>query len=193
MNKNHSNDKELIEQVIKKNPKAIRIFYQKFKPKLKKFITKKAQTPADAEDIVQETLISAVRALPGFQFKASVFSWLCSIAKHELVDFYRKKKIKTVLLKSEFLETIASKALSPEANYLKNELKLEIKKVLKNLSEGYFKILRLKYIDQLTMATIAEKMNLTIKAVESRLSRAREKFKQEWQKQTSKELLNSPF
>jgi len=181
------NKKALIEK------KFVNQFYQEFRPKLITFLNKKTNNHKDSEDIAQETLIAALKSLSQFKFRSSIFSWLCAIAKHELVDFYRKEKVKTVLLKSEFLETIASQAISPEDHYLKNELKMEIKKVLKNLSEGYFKILRLKYIEQLTMRVIAQKTNLTVKAVESRLFRARSKFKQEWQKRTSKELLNSPF
>jgi len=193
MNKTCLKDQKLISQILDNKKSAIDFFYNQFQPGLKTYLLKKTSNNQDAEDITQETIIAALKSLPGFKFKSSLFSWLCAIANHELVDFYRKKKIKTILLKSELLETIASRAMSPEDHYLKNELKTEIKKALKNLTEGYFKILRLKYIEQLTMRAIAQKMDLTIKAVESRLSRARSKFRQEWRKQTSKKLLNSPF
>ena len=54
---------------------------------------------------------------------------------------------------------------------------------LKNLSEGYSRILRLKYIDNLSMKEIGTKLELTVKAVESRLTRARLAFVKEYAKE----------
>ena len=55
-----------------------------------------------------------------------------------------------------------------------------MKKVLTNINEGYRSVLRLKYIEGLSMAQIAKELGLTIKAVESRLSRARLAFREAW-------------
>jgi RNA polymerase sigma factor (sigma-70 family) len=62
----------------------------------------------------------------------------------------------------------------------KEELKKEVKKVLAALAEGYGEILRLKYIEGLSMAQIAAKVKISVKAVESKLSRARGAFRKEW-------------
>ena len=138
---------------------------------------------------VQETFISALNSLPNFKFKSPLFSWLCAIARHEIVDFYRKQKIKTILFsKMPFLEEIHDQALGPEGKHLKQELQKEIKTVFKQLSEGYSKILRLKYIDGLSMKAIAKRMAITVKAVESRLGRARKQFARKWRENQLKKL-----
>ncbi|MDP2708767.1 MAG: RNA polymerase sigma factor, partial [Patescibacteria group bacterium] len=66
----------------------------RLRKKLFKFIAARVGDPADAEDIVQETLISVYDSLPLFQGKSAFLTWAYGIAKHELADFYRKKKIK---------------------------------------------------------------------------------------------------
>ena len=189
---------KIVEKIINENNQQAKDrFCKNFRPPLLSFIKKRIKHKQDAEDIVQETLISALNSLPSFNFKSSTFSWLCAIANHEIADFYRKEKIKTIIFsKSRVLEKVASQALGPEKNCLKQELKLEIKNVLKSLNEGYFKILRLKYIEQLPMKIIAKQMDITVKAVESRLFRARKKFKQKWQQRDlenlSQEFLKLP-
>ena len=154
-------------------------------PKLKKYILSKVSESKDAEEIVQETLISASLSYPLFKGDSSFFTWVAAIANHEIADFYRKKKIKTILFsRFPFLENIVSEALTPDENFEKQELRKEVKKVLSCLSEGYSEILRLKYYQGFSMGEIARKMKTTVKAVESRLSRAREAFRHRWSVQS---------
>ncbi|NCT95469.1 MAG: sigma-70 family RNA polymerase sigma factor [Chitinophagaceae bacterium] len=46
---------------------------------------------AAAEDIVQETFLSAWKARDGFKGEASEKSWLFTICKHKIIDYYRKQ------------------------------------------------------------------------------------------------------
>lgn len=176
-------DKKLVKKLLSGNEEAVEKFYNEFKKPLLSFVQKRVKNNRDAQDIVQETLISALNSLPNFNFQSKLFSWLCAIAKHEIADFYRKKKLKTILFsRLPFLQNWADEALGPQGKYLKDELKTEIKNVLGNLSEGYSKILRLKYIEGLSMKAIAKKLKISAKAVEMRLYRARKKFRKLWQK-----------
>jgi len=104
-------------------------------------------------------------------------TWLCGIAKHEIADFYRKKKIKTIVF-SLFpaLESFVSQALSPEGVLEEKELKEKVVKILRLLAEGYAQVLRLKYIQEFSVREIAESLGETEKAIESRLTRARKAF-----------------
>jgi len=149
--------------------------------RLKRYILSKISDTNEAEEILQETLISASQSYLFFKGKSSFFTWLCGIANHEVADFYRKKRIKTLLFsRFPFLENIISEALGPEEEILEKEARKEVKKVLNRLSEGYSLVLRLKYYSGMSMDEIARKLGMTIKAVESKLSRAREAFRKEW-------------
>ena len=175
-------ERQLINQVLAGDKRAINHFYRQFQPSLFSFIRKRCQNDQDADDITQETLVAGLNSLPNFHYQSSLFSWLCAIAKHETADFYRKKKLKTIIFSHwPFLQDWADTALGPQGKYLKKELKQEIKAVLSSLSEGYSRILRLRYIEGLTVKRIAQKLKISYKAAESRLSRARNKFKIKWQ------------
>lgn len=155
--------------------------YKDNKSRLKKIILWRISDEQEAEEVLQQTMIAAIDSLPLFSGRSSFFTWLCGIANHKIIDYYRRKKIKTVLFsRFPFLETIASEALSPDERLEKEELKKEVKKVLGSLIEGYREILRLKYLEGLSMAEIASLAKTSVKSVESRLSRARQAFKKEW-------------
>jgi RNA polymerase sigma-70 factor (ECF subfamily) len=156
-------------------------FYNKYYLGLKGFISQKIDDEGVVEEITNDVLLAAINCKDNFDGRCSEFSWICSIAKHKIVDYYRKKKIKTILFSvNPMFEEIADKALTPERDALKNELKEEIKKTFKEIGAGYKNILRLKYIEGWKVNDIAKKNKLSVKAVESRLMRARKQFKEAW-------------
>lgn len=156
-------------------------FYKKYYFSVKKFVSQKIDDENVVEELTNDILMAGINSLATFNKKSSEFSWLCGIAKHKIIDYYRKKKLKTILFSAmpEF-EEIADKALTPERDCLKNELKKEIKKTLQELKEDYQKIIRLKYIDGLKISEIAKKLKTSVKATESMLMRARIKFRENW-------------
>lgn len=156
-------------------------FYKKYYAGIRGFVAKKIDDEGVVEELTNDILMAGINSLSTFKGESQEFSWLCSIAKHKIIDYYRKKKLKTILFSaSPFFEEIADKALTPERDCLKNELKKEIKKTFSELKEGYHKILRLKYIDGLKINEIAQKLKISVKAVESRLIRAKIQFRQKW-------------
>ena len=178
-------EKELVENILDDNKKAVNRFYKTYKSRLLNFILRKIGNPKDAEEILQDTFMSSLDSLPLFSLRSSLYTWICSIARHEIVDFYRRKKLKTIIFsRLPFLKKVVDKALGPELALQEKEAKQRIYQTFKNLSEGYAQILRLKYIEGLSMAQIACKLEKTVKAVESKLSRARLAFQKQYVKET---------
>lgn len=185
-------DQKLIKEILNNNKKAISIFYKTYQARLLNFILRKVNNKKDAEEILQDTFLSALDNLPIFRGNSSLFTWLCSIARHETADFFRRKKIKTIVFsRIPFLKKIVSEALGPDLALQEKETKMKIFKTLRSLSEGYEEILRLKYIDDLSMAEIADQLKTTVKAVESKLFRARLAFQKEFVK--NKEITQKDF
>lgn len=148
---------------------------------LKKYLLSRVDSLFDVDEILQETLISALDAYPSFKGKSTFFTWLCSIANHEIADFYRKRKIKTVLFSLfPFLEDLAEQALGPEQQLLKVEIEketeLRVRRALSKLNKGYSDILRLRYYQHLSVGEISKQLHESYKTIESRLSRARKAF-----------------
>lgn len=156
-------------------------FDKKYRKSIEKFVSQKIDDIGVVEEITNDVLWSAWESRENFNHKCEEFSWICSIAKHKIIDYYRKKKIKQVLFSNNpIYEEIADRALTPERDALKNELLDEIKDTFLELNEGYGKLLRLKYIDGLKISEISKLLKISLKAVESRLSRAKKQFREAW-------------
>ena len=174
-------EKELVAGVLKRDKLALLEFKSNLYPKVFGFVAHKIDDSRDVEEIVQDTLMDAIVCLPRFSFKSSLSTWVIGITRHNVADFYRKRKIKTVVFSFlPSLEKIASQALSPETALDEVELKRRVLRTLVGLSEGYRCILRLKYVEGLKVKQIALLDQKSVKAVEMKLRRARIAFKNIW-------------
>jgi RNA polymerase sigma-70 factor (ECF subfamily) len=164
---------------------VLKKLYRKYQKRLLNFILQKVKKQEDAEEILQDTFLSALDSLPLFRQEASFYTWLCAIAKHEIADFYRKRRLKTIVF-SRFpkLGKVVSQALSPDAALEARELEEEMIRCFKSLSEGYARILRLKYVDGLSYKAIGKKLKQPVKTIESRLFRARKAFAKNWRRRS---------
>lgn len=186
-------DQDLVKEILKGNETAVTGFYRRYQAKLLEFIKLKVE-PQAAEEILQETFVSALQSLPLFAAKSSLYSWLVGIARHEIADHYRREKIKTIVFsRVPFLGRLISKALSPEIAYEEVELKEKIKKTLGRLGEGKRRLLRLRYIDGLTVKEVAALLAVSYKAAESKLFRARLAFQKEFAGQNQKRYQSKSF
>lgn len=175
-------DKELVDKLLKGNEKALRVYYSSFKPKLTSFIVNKIANYEDAEEILQDVFIQSLDAFRNFTFKSSVLTFLYSIANHKIIDFYRKKKIKEIVFSKlpDDITPLVSKLLGPEEEFQAAEVKQQIKQVLRRIKPVYSTIIKLKYIEGLSVKEIAKKTLMSAKSVESNLFRARSSFAREY-------------
>ena len=85
------------------------------------FVRRRIEDETVVEELTNDILMAAYGAKKNFRGESEEFSWICGIAKHKVVDYYRKKKIKTILFSvNPAFEEIADKALTPEKDVLKN-------------------------------------------------------------------------
>ena len=71
---------------------------------LYRYALARVRTPETAEDLVQDTLLVAVRTQERFAGRASERSWLVGILKHKIVDYYRRLGRETTFTDLEFFE-----------------------------------------------------------------------------------------
>lgn len=177
MTSKYREDQNLAEKIIQGDKKALVLFWNKYKNRLQRFIAGKVNNPKDAEEIFQDTLLATLDSLRDYQGEASLFTYICAIAKNKIIDYLRKKKIcQIVFSKLPGLENLIVEALTPEEKLIRKELKEKIWSTLKKLAPIEAKIIYLKYEQGLKIMEIARELRLTIKAVESRLFRARLAF-----------------
>ena len=81
---------------------------------LYRYALTRVRKPEVAQDLVQETLLAAMRGYEKFAGQSSMRSWLCGILKHKLCDYYRKLGRETSFTDLEFLEDECAERFVPE-------------------------------------------------------------------------------
>ena len=134
----------------------------------------------DADDLAQDALIKAFRALPSFESKSSLSTWLYTVTRNTCHDYYRGRLAKTRELEDAFDEAAAR----DETDRDQEELLLEkataeqLWTAIRQLPPEFKVVVVLCDVEGLSYAEVAEVEQVPIGTVRSRLSRARSKLKQ---------------
>src|ERR1035437_2407944 len=139
----------------------------------------------DAEDVTQQTFLSAVEHLAGFREEASFSTWLLRIATHAALKVIRKRKgLDTISLEeatevSESVnsvprpEFIADWRQSPEQLVQRNETRRLLDEALAQLDEKHRLVFLLRDVEGLSVKETANALGLSEANVKVRLLRAR--------------------
>jgi RNA polymerase sigma-70 factor (ECF subfamily) len=172
-----SDEARLVAGLLRGSEKALREFYATFYPKLCNFVARRIKLTDDTQEIVQDILLSSLDSLALFSGRSRFSTWIYSIARHEIADYYRKRKLKTVVFsRIPVLETFVTKALAPDALFLRREYERKVKRALGKILPHYRMALEFKYMDGMTVREISQMMGMSLKAAESVLTRARRAF-----------------
>lgn len=171
-------DARLIARLLLPDRRAAQEFYDRFAPRLFRFIRRKIASEQDVEEIAQDTLFAFLEGIRDFTGRSSLNTYLCSIAANKIVDFYRKKRLARIVFSQlpEGLEPLISELADPQKILDNSLLRQKIISVLSRLSPRYRKIIHLKYIEGRSVVEIARILSLSFKSAESILFRARKAF-----------------
>ena len=172
-----------VKRILAGDSKAVIEFYKSYSPKILSYLSKKLSHFEDAQEITNDVFLEAIDSLSFLQKEKNVSAWLYKIAHNKMVDFYRKRKIKSILLSQlPFLQIVASEINQPEFQFEKNKIRDNIEFALRSLSAKYQKILRPHYEENVPVKMLAKIFNLSFKATESLLFRARQSFRLAYQR-----------
>ncbi|MCL4338412.1 sigma-70 family RNA polymerase sigma factor [Patescibacteria group bacterium] len=170
-------EKEIINGILHGNEKTLRFFYLYYQPRLGAYLKNKVSNEEDAEEILQDTLLATIEGLRDFAFRSSLFTFICSIANHKVIDYYRKKKIKNVVFSHiPDIEPLIATLSGPEDDFNDQLLKQKIIATFRKIAPRYSLILKLKYVYGYSVEEIARKLSISFKSAESQLFRARRAF-----------------
>ncbi len=133
------------------------------------------QDRAEAEDVTQETFLRAWKTLPDWQPKAKFSTWACTVALNLCRDRLRKKK---PVLMDEVPERVDT-ALRPEQALASQQAIGRIESKIAALPERQREALSLCALEGMTNIEAAETMDVSVRALESLLARARRALKAE--------------
>lgn len=164
-------------------------FFNASAPRLAAFVGRRsALDAASVEDVVQNTLVKAVRRLGSYRGEAALFTWLTQICRHELADDRRKSARRRT---HDSIDGHASREFvvpqlwlpanrEPAAEAEADRTREAIVRALNELPAQYARALEMKYADGLSVDEVATALGLSVIAAQSLLARAREAFRARW-------------
>jgi RNA polymerase sigma-70 factor (ECF subfamily) len=182
-------DRVLVSRMRAGEQRAFDEFFNASASRLAAFVSRRSGLdPASVEDIVQNTLIKAVRNLASYRGEAALFTWVTEICRHELADARRKAARRPAHDSLDEPDAVAfpvpqlwvPEHLEPAAEADAHRRRKAVIRALNDLPERYARALEAKYGDGLSVKEVAALFGLTTVAAQSLLARARDAFRDRW-------------
>ncbi|HUO57640.1 MAG TPA: RNA polymerase sigma factor [bacterium] len=172
-------DRELVRKLLAKDAEAYRYFYGAYRERIYRIcVVLLGYQDPDAEDVTQEVFLAALKQLPQFEFRSTLYYWLHRICTYLCYERIRKRKRQVVSL-NEDLEAVAGPMaltrLASESHDEKERQMLALVESQKqSLGEPCRNLLDLRMKEKRTYGELAEILKVPIGTVNSRLARCLE-------------------
>jgi RNA polymerase sigma-70 factor (ECF subfamily) len=131
--------------------------------------------PDDAEDVAQDSLLLAFKALPGIEEPGKFAAWLSAITRHRALRFNKSELVhRRMALDEALLEKIEALA-KPLAEKERDEAMI---KALDSLPSDYAMPLRLRFLDEMPLNRIAAFMGVPLSTVKWRIHHGKKLLKE---------------
>ena len=181
MQEDSADDEQLAREAAQGSADARRRLYERHADSLYEYLS--VRLGADAEDVFQEVFVAAFRSIGDFDGRSSVATWLRSIARNKAADRIKERMRERGRLlpwadAEELIEGQQDVSQAKDKGTIPAEdVQLMVRAVLSDLPDEPAELLVLKYVHRLSVREIKGRLALSEKAVESRLTRAREAFR----------------
>lgn len=160
-------EEQLVQGLCEQEPGAVQELVVSYGDRLFRSACLLCGDSAEAQDLVQETLLQAVRSAGRFGKRSSIYTWLHGILLNLTRHYHRDRRH---LVYDEDL----AQCETPEAEERPSGLDLEassiaVREALRALSPAHREVLVLRFYEELKLQQIAARLNISTGTVKSRL------------------------
>lgn len=180
MTEPEATDVDLVRATLDGDARGFEALVERHSARLFGLVGHYTRSQVEAEDIVQEAFLKAYSKLDSFQLQASFSTWLHRIAVNTALDLL-KRRGRSPVKAVEDPEGVAGHGdhlPGPGAALEREEIAEITRRTLAELPEIFRTVLVLREFEERSYLEIAELLDVSIGTVESRLFRARARFKE---------------
>ena len=153
-------EQDLVDRMRRGEQRAFDQFFETYAARLGAFAARRSALDASAlEDVVQVTMINAMRGLGNFRGGSALFTWLCQICRNHLADVRRKTDRQPNVQSLGELEAKQQSATVVELTDFRDPLdecaddstRSAVRRAVNRLPASYARILELRFGDDLTV------------------------------------------
>ena len=182
---NDENEQELSLKLLRTRDKAeIARLVDIHSTQIYRLALKMLSNAQDAEDVLQNTFLKAIQALPKFEGRSSISTWLYRIAVNEALMIIRKRKPEIDFKLDEeddddfSLANFTDWCCLPEKELMSSEAESHLDEAIQQLSEKLRLVFILRDIEKLSIQETSKALDITETSVKTRLLRARLKMRE---------------
>ncbi len=155
---------------------ALLALYDSALPEVYGYLVRRCDGSTVAEDLTAETFLAAVSAVQKGSVPSMTTAWLIGVARHKLVDHWRRRA-----REERNLQAVADEPVADEDPWDAHLDAAVAHEVLGRLGAHHRSALTLRYLDGLSVPEVAEHLGRTVHAAEALLVRARLAFRRAYE------------
>src|SRR5918911_1115095 len=133
---------------------------------------------ADAEDVAQDALLIAFKALPTLEVPSRFAAWLAAITRHRAFRFTQRER-QHKAGRVELDEALLEKLAALNAPLVEQTDKEELRYALEHVPEDYALVLRLHYLDEMPLKRIAAFVGVPLSTVKWRVHQGKKLLREQ--------------
>ncbi len=159
------------------DPEAFRILFENFAPRVRSYMMRQGADAATAEELAQETLLTVWRKARLYSGeKGSATTWIYTIARNLRIDRIRRETVWQEL--PEGLNEEPADDTPPDEAVSERERKGRVHLALETLPQEQHEVVVLSYLEGLSHSEIADRLELPLGTVKSRMRLAYQKLRE---------------
>ena len=180
---NEQEETKLLDLVRNGDQQALEELLSLVQPRLYRFSMKMCQHPEDAEDVLQDSMLSLARYVKDFRGESRFSTWLFTVARSFCIKQRRKSKFapKQHLSLESVTDSVSASGTAYGTDPLRqvehSEVWQEVQAGIAALEPHFREVLVLRDVEGLSAKEVAAVTGQTVSAVKSRLHRARVKLR----------------
>ena len=165
-------EQRLIEQARNGSRDAFERLVEPYVKALFNYISFRVNDASDANDIIQETMLSIWQSIGSYGHGSSFKTWAFSIARRRLADFYRKSKKHDSLPLTDF-----ENVFTANGNINESIDRMDIDNALLHLNSNENELVYLIFQAQLSYQEISAVLGVPVGTIKSRMSSIKSKLR----------------
>ncbi len=173
-------DQDLIRTALEGSESAFGALVDRYKDRVARLLGRYCRDAIECEDLAQEVFLKVFRKLHTFQHESAFFTWVYRIAVNAATDHLSRAGHRRLRLVDEpsVLDGGGDQDVhDPATPLVAAELATVTRAIVDSLPEKFRTILVLREFEDLSYTEIARVLQIQLGTVESRLFRARQRFK----------------
>ena len=174
----NSREADLVARLKSGDQMAFRELVERYQSKIRNIAIGILGSREDADEIAQEVFAKVYFALPSFDARSSLYTWIYRIAVNECYGFLRKRRF-TLVYGSDSTDDILSTRIQdvPDPRPVTNRAVMQrdfVNKLLGRVPENDRLLLLLKEVEGFSLAELSEMTGLNLNTIKVRLYRTRQ-------------------